>query len=139
MMKIIKKFNWIIPLFLIMLMIMMLIPINSFASADDIDPRQWDNGGYTELTDRQIPNTKTTVGGLIVRGLGVILNLVRIVALGWAIIMLIVIAIKYMSASPQAKGQLKTDMPTYLIGSVILFGTAGILKLITMFMGENFN
>ena len=60
----------------------------------------------------------------------------RVVALSWAVLMLISIAIKYMTANAQIKAQLKTDIPTYIIGAVILFGASGILTLIKYFIDD---
>jgi len=112
------------------------MPLNIFAEATEMspymDPKQFE--GYEEATSAEVGGT--TVGGLIFIVGGYILNIARIIALSWAILMLISIAIKYMTGSAQIKAQLKTDIPTYLIGSVILFGSAGLLTLIQYFMED---
>ena len=59
--------------------------------------------------------------------------MVRDIALGWAIIMAAAIGIKYMTGSPQIKSQLKTDMPTYVVGALLLFGAAGLMRLLQVF------
>ena len=50
--------------------------------------------------------------------------------------MAISIATKYMTGSPHIKSQLKTDMPTYVIGAAILFGAAGIITLVQYFVDD---
>ena len=69
--------------------------------------------------------------------LGVLLKILRIITLGWAIIMLLAIAMKYMYAGPQLRAQLKTDVPTYVIGAVLLFGASGIMTLLQYFVEDN--
>jgi hypothetical protein len=81
---------------------------------------------------------KTNSSNMIVHALQVILTLIRNFALGWAIIMSMVIAIKYMISTPQVRSQLKTDMPTYILGAVLLFGAAGLMKIIGLFVNDIF-
>ena len=50
--------------------------------------------------------------------------------------MAVSIAIKYMSGSPQIKSQLKTDMPTYVIGAILLFGATGIMSILSRFVKD---
>lgn len=125
-----------IIIFLIILLMNLFIPTNSLAiegKFPDMDPNQFNNGSYNTASDTNI-GSAGSIGDIIRKIAGSVLAIVRIIALSWAIIMLISVAIKYMSSSPQIKAQLKTDVPTYLIGAVILFGTAGILTLIESFV-----
>lgn len=64
----------------------------------------------------------------------IILGIVRAGAAGIAIIMLIVIATKYMIAAPAEKADLKQHVVVYLFGALLLFAGAGILTLIESFM-----
>lgn len=132
------KSKFLIILILSVLMTSVVMPVKLFATTSYMDPHQFDNSSYTQVSDAQVSDT-LTFGELLFRIGGFILNLVRIVALSWAILMLIAIAIKYMSGNAQVKAQLKTDVPTYLIGAVILFGASGILTLIKYFMDDNFS
>jgi hypothetical protein len=43
-----------------------------------------------------------------------------------------------MISTPQIKGQLKSDMPTYIFGAVLLFGAAGLMHLIELFVNDVF-
>lgn len=74
----------------------------------------------------------TEVGSVI----GSILRLVRTVAVGVAVIMLIVLAIKYISAAPSEKAEIKKSAMIYVVGAVLLFAAAGVLQVIQSFAGN---
>ena len=141
-MKINFRFKFIIIMILTILAFAEFMPMVSFAmNSGDMSVTQFDGSSYN-LIDKHIGTSKNGVNitgkYIIVRGLGVILRAVRIIALSWAIICAFFIAIKYMSGSPQIKSMLKTDMPTYIIGAVLLFGSYGLLTLIQYFVEDNF-
>lgn len=117
----------------ILIVFMLLIMISNIVFAENLtDPKQFDSSG--ELT---LP-VGGTAESLIVRALGVLLTLLRTVTLGWAIIMCFAIAVKYMLAKPAMKTQLKLDMPTYIIGAVLLFGASGLMTLLQFFVDDVF-
>lgn len=62
-----------------------------------------------------------------------ILVIVQVAATGVAVIMLIVLAIKYMGSAPSEKAGIKNSAIQYVVGAVILFSTAGILGIIRKF------
>ena len=127
--------KFIVALFLGMLLVTTILPVYSFAIDDQYtNTKQFDS--HNSVAYMKIGNTNGTIAKFIFKAFAIILNLVRIIAFGWAIIMLIAVAIKYMSGSPQIKAQLKTDIPTYLIGAAILFGATGILTIIEWFVED---
>ncbi len=65
-----------------------------------------------------------------------ILVIVQVVAMGVAVIMLIVLAIKYMGSAPSEKATIKNSAIQYIVGAVILFSVAGILGIIRKFSGN---
>ena len=65
--------------------------------------------------------------------IGSILRIVRTVAVGVAVIMLIVLAIKYISAAPSEKAEIKKSATIYVVGAVLLFSAAGVLAIIQQF------
>ena len=79
----------------------------------------------TDATGSAVSSTKTIMG--------TILLVMRTVAMGIAIIMLTYVAIKYMSAAPDEKAQFKKSAVAYIVGAVVLFGTSGILSIISNF------
>ena len=69
--------------------------------------------------------------------IGVIINVAQIVGMGVAIIMLIVLAIQYIAASPEGKAEIKKNSTIYIVGAVILFAASGILGIIRKFAIQN--
>ena len=62
-----------------------------------------------------------------------ILSVLRYVGVGMAIIMLIVLAIKYMSAAPEGKAEIQKTASPYIIGAVVLFAASSIVDIIKTF------
>lgn len=69
---------------------------------------------------------------------GIILGVVQVIAVAVAVIMLIVLAIKYISSAPNDKAEIKKNAVVYVVGAVLLFGAAGILGLIQGFASDAF-
>ena len=69
---------------------------------------------------------------------GVVLDIVRIASFCVGLLLLIIIGIKYIIATPEMRAELKKDVPTYFIGAVILFATSGILQFVTSFVHDVF-
>lgn len=65
--------------------------------------------------------------------IGAILTVVQIVGVGVAVIMLVVLAIKYIAASPGDKAEIKKHAVVYVVGAVVLFAASGILQIIKNF------
>lgn len=59
-----------------------------------------------------------------------ILGMVQVVAVAVAVIMLIVLGVKYMSAAPSDKADIKKSATGYIVGAVLLFGASGVLGII---------
>ena len=85
--------------------------------------------GYGKTGTGVVDSTKNIVGTII--------QVIRIVGMGVAIIMLIYIAIKYMSAAPQEKAEFKKQATGFIVGAIVLFGTSAILGLIQDFAEKN--
>ena len=68
---------------------------------------------------------------------GALLTVFRIAAVGVALIMLVVVAIKYMSAAPEGKAEIKKHAVIYVVGAIVLFASAGILQIIETFATNN--
>ena len=64
---------------------------------------------------------------------GKILGVVQIIGVAVAVIMLIVLAIKYISAAPNDKAEIKKHAVVYVVGAIVLFAASGILGLIRQF------
>ncbi len=64
-----------------------------------------------------------------------IMTTVQVIGMGVAVIMLIVLAIKYISAAPGDKADIKKHAVVYVVGAVVLFAAAGILQIVKNFAG----
>jgi len=80
-------------------------------------------GQYQGNTSGQVAQSANNI-------INIILGVVKIVAVGVAVIMLVVLAIRYMTASPSEKGDLKQNAFKYVIGALILFGGVAILQML---------
>ncbi len=67
---------------------------------------------------------------------GIVLGVIQAVAIAAAVIMLIVLAIKYVTAAPTEKADVKKSAAIYVLGAVLLFGASGILGIIQSFSTE---
>lgn len=128
----------IISLFLIITMLTIYSPILSYAmDREYMRPDQFD--GYNTAADYHIAGGENgNIGYLIKKTFSVVLAVVRTIAVSWAILMMFFMAIKYFTGNSKIKAQLKTDIPTYALGAVLLFGSAGLLTIIKYIIEEYF-
>ena len=77
-----------------------------------------------------ISATKSDASDSFENAASMILGVVQVVAIAVAIIMLIVLAIKYISSAPNEKAEIKKHAVIYVVGAIILFAAAGILGII---------
>ena len=92
---------------------------------------------FSEISsDNTITNNATDTTGTAraaQRILQAILTIAQVIGVGVAVIMLIVLAIKYISAAPSDKAEIKKHMVVYIVGAVVLFAASGILEIIKRF------
>ncbi len=62
-----------------------------------------------------------------------VLSVAQIVGTAVAVIMLIVLAIKYISAAPNDKADIKKHAVVYIVGAIVLFAASGLLGIIKSF------
>ena len=68
---------------------------------------------------------------------GAILKIARVIATGVALIMIVVLAMKYMMAAPGEKAEIKKHAVVYIVGAVVLFASSGLLGIIQDFASTN--
>lgn len=68
--------------------------------------------------------------------MGAAVGIVKVVAAGIAVVMLLVLAMKYMLAAPSDRAEIKKHAIVYVAGAFIMFGVAGILQAIQTFAGN---
>lgn len=65
--------------------------------------------------------------------IGMILSAVRIVAVSLSLIILTWLGIKYMSAAPSEKANIKGQLITFAIGAIVVVASTSILELVRKF------
>lgn len=116
-----KKTMKIVAILLVAVMAVMALSNTAFALDWDID---------------SIQANDTDASAAVNNMAGDILGIVQVVAMAVAVIMLIVLAIKYISAAPSDKAEIKKHAVVYVVGAVVLFAATGILEIISQFAGN---
>ena len=88
-----------------------------------------DIGAY-EKADYSTGNKASTSAKKIV---GSLIDVFQVVGVGVAIIMLVMLAIKYLSAAPNEKAEIKKSVSIYVLGAVLLFAASGVLEIVQQF------
>ena len=123
----------IISLFLVVILIVsVILTLMPISLGDESTPtsagKEIDDfiNGNTELADETLPDKTLEFAGAII-------TIFQLVGVGVAVIMLIVLAMKYMIAAPGDKADIKKHAVPYIVGAVCLFAGAGILQIIETF------
>ena len=68
-----------------------------------------------------------------------IVPIVRAIGIIAAVVILMIVGIKYMMGSAEEKAEYKKTMPAYVIGAVLVFGATQILAFIVDIATKSFN
>lgn len=121
-----RKVIKVVSILLMVLMVVMTLSTAVFAT-EGLD---WDE---VKITAKDNSGASTSFSNII----GAIINIVQVIGMGVAIIMLVVMAIKYISAAPSEKAEIKKSATVYIIGAIVLFAASGILGIIKNFATSN--
>ena len=124
-MKVNKIFKTIIAIMIIGLVF--IFASQAVLANSGVDPLKGDIGTIYSKTDSS--GASNAAGNII----GMIINIAQVIGTGVAIIMLVVLAIQYIAASPEGKAEIKKNSTVYIVGAVILFAASGILSIIRRF------
>lgn len=72
----------------------------------------------------------------LVKGVNVVYTLIRAVGTGIALLMVIVLGIKYMMASVEEKAEIKKQAIPILVGSGFVFATSQLLSVVLKIVNE---
>lgn len=119
--------NFFVKKIIILLMITLLVVVTfvNFSSAFTADFTQFDS----ETLDGEVTDS---INGLS----GTVIGLLRIISAAIAIVMLLVIAMRYMLSAPGDRADLKKHAVAYVVGAFILFGLTGILTILLKISDE---
>lgn len=90
---------------------------------------------YASLPDIK-PNTSAPGVSQVKSVAEMVLGIAQILGLAVAVVMMVVLAIKYMSAAPGEKANVKQSLIIFVIGALLLFAGATVLKVINHFATE---
>lgn len=79
---------------------------------------------------------KTEIGDSFQNIGGIVLSVLQVIGTLTAIVMLMILAIKYMSAAPGEKADIKKSAVVYIVGAIILFAAVGIMGVIKSFSDD---
>jgi len=106
---------------LLMVAIMVIGFVSPAFAAREINVKEYDTYTGGDATK----SAKRIVGALI--------DVFQVVGVGVAIIMLVMLAIKYLSAAPNEKAEIKKSVSIYVLGAVLLFAASGVLEIVQQF------
>ena len=107
-----------------LVILILIISLSGVVLAEDSDITN-----IVENTNPTVPESTTfiTAANTIIGGIQLVCNII-------AILIIIVVGIKYMMGSVEEKADYKGKIFAYIIGAVILFGISNILSLISNIM-----
>ena len=93
----------------------------------------WDGVKVNSIGGNDDTGTAEAVQSIVAPAISV----AQVIGIGVAVIMLIVLATKYMMAAPGDKADIKKHAIVYVVGAVILFSVTAILEIIKDFATKN--
>lgn len=121
-MKTFKK----ISIILVSILLIFAIIQCSVSEATSVYDKVKDMAGDTSKDNVEAVKSVKTVAGSII-------TVAKVICAGVAIIMITVIAMKYMLAAPSEKADIKKHAVVYVVGAVIMFAATAILQIIQNF------
>lgn len=119
----------------ILLAVMVVASLASNVNAASTDTVKFGDVQYVENVTNGASDTSGAAKS-VQRIIGAVLTIVQVIGTGVAVIMLIVLAIKYISAAPGDKADIKKHAVVYVVGAVVLFAASGILGIVKNFAGN---
>lgn len=119
-----RKYKKVLIIFISIMLMFFTVQCIISQAADDI---------YSEVST--LATTSVTNGAVDATNniAGSVISIAKVVCAGVAIIMITVIAMKYMMAAPSEKADIKKHAVVYIVGAVIMFAATGILTIIQNF------
>ena len=87
-------------------------------------------GLVNNQADAEAPDNVTTA---VTNVSGAVITIARVISAAVAVAMLAIVGMKYMSAAPSEKADIKKQAVVYIVGAVIMFACTGILGIIQKF------
>ena len=71
-------------------------------------------------------NSTETLAGII----ATVINILQVVGTGFAILMIVIIGVKWMYESPAGKAQISKSVRYYVLGAILIFAATGLLQIV---------
>lgn len=113
-------------IFLITIIAIFMLLSNSVFASPQPNLYAFDN----KLDQGDTTNTVATI-------LGKVINFIQVIGAGIAIIILIVIAIKWIYSAPEGKAQIAKSARMYILGTILIFAAIGLLQIVKNFTITN--
>ena len=122
-MKIVKRVIFVALLCVIAFSVLCNVQAAGFSPSDMMG--LVNNQADAEATDN-VTTAVTNVSGAVI-------TIARVISAAVAVAMLAIVGMKYMSAAPSEKADIKKHAVVYIVGAVIMFACTGILGIIQKF------
>lgn len=113
----------VIALFIVLIVASVICSNNAFAAYDMMATI---NAQADATADDSVTKSVTNISGAVI-------TIARVVCAAVAVAMLAILGMKYMSAAPSEKADIKKHAVVYIVGAVIMFACTGILGIIQQF------
>lgn len=118
-----KKMKRVVAITVLLMVLFAIINCNNASAFNMMDTI---NNQVNATADGNVTNSVKSIAGSVI-------TIAKVICAGVAVAMLTVLGIKYMSAAPGEKADIKKHAVPYVIGAVIMFGCTGILSIIEKF------
>ncbi len=127
-MKISKTVKVLTALLLVVMMVMSLNTV-AFAKGSTATTGSGEVGSVIDKINESANNKLSEDSGVATLG-GQIVGIIQIIGIVVAVVILLVLGIKYMTGSAQEKAEYKKTMIPYIIGAILIFAASTIVNVI---------
>lgn len=121
-----KRLSIINKILIVLMIVFVIINFNNiFVQAVSSDPSENPNYYHPTTLSPQEPEVQRRIGN--------VLGVINVIGMVSSVIILMVIGIKYMLGSVEAKAEYKKSMGAYLLGAIILFSASTLPNIIYKF------
>ncbi len=84
----------------------------------------------------EIPSAKADAVDTLKNPVGNIIGIVQFICYAAAVIMIVMLGVKFMTASPDGKAEIKKSAIIYVVGAVLVFAAGALLNLVRNVAGK---
>lgn len=118
---------------IIFMSIMLILTTMQCVVSNAEDPSTGSSGMMSKIETLASSQSDSTAVSSVTTIAGSVISIAKVICAGIAIIMITVIAMKYMMAAPSEKADIKKHAVVYVVGAVIMFAATAILQIIQNF------